>query len=231
MGSWRDEDVDRFVEQVTPRVAAGQIAIARLTDAYLARVLGVQTVGMVDLAAVRGVDPREVYRRPAVTMRTKLSQGVPFAEALAASVTRAQSLATTDLQLAYTQQSRASLDRDGSHGFRRALSGAENCALCLIASTQRYHKGDLLPIHPGCDCGVEPLDGSEPVGQVIDEDLLEQTHNWVGERHEADVGARDAGFGTGRDYTKLLATREHGEYGPTLTWGRQHFDGAGVVEH
>lgn len=165
-------------------------------------------------------------------MRTKLAEGQSLQAALSAGASRAVSLATTDLQLAHTHQARASMSGGGGSGFKRTLSGKEDCALCMIASTQRYHVGDLLPIHPGCDCGVEPIGPGEPAGQVIDPDLLEKTHNWVGEQTgRADAGGRDAGLGTGRDYTKLLATREHGEYGPTLTWGRQHFDGPGVVEH
>ena len=99
--------------------------------------------------------------------------------------------------------------------YRRVLTGRENCALCVVASTQRYYRGDLLPIHPGCDCGVQPLPPGLAVNQVIDEDLLEQVHQITADR----LGVSDRG-GRTPDYRKLLTVSEHGEYGPTLSWAQ-----------
>jgi hypothetical protein len=70
---YRDADIDRFVAAVVPVVAGGQVRAASLTDAYLAQVetavLGTPTgpVGVpLEIATgARGVDPAEVYRRPA----------------------------------------------------------------------------------------------------------------------------------------------------------------------
>ena len=85
--------------------------------------------------------------------------------------------------------------------------------MCVVASTQRYHRGDLMPMHPGCDCGVQPLPPGLAASQVIDEDLLEQVHQITADR----LGVSDRG-GRTPDYRKLLTVREHGEYGPTLSW-------------
>ena len=70
-----------------------------------------------------------------------------------------------------------------------------------------------MPIHPGCDCGVQPLPPGLAANQVIDEDLLEQVHQITADR----LGVSDRG-GRTPDYRKLLTVRTHGEYGPTLSW-------------
>ena len=74
-----------------------------------------------------------------------------------------------------------------------------------------------MPIHPGCSCGVEPLD--DPGVQVIDPARLEQTHSDVADF----AGSADR---TGRhiDYRKITV-RRHGEYGPTLSWRKDAFTG------
>ena len=232
LGSYRDADIDRFVDAVVPVVLAGQRQIAQLTDVYLAamaakvfggppRPVGVPAEAVTG-TALRGVDPREVYRRPGVTVWTALSEGKSFDEAREEGLARAVLLALTDLQLARTHTARSILARDDRVvGHRRTLTGAENCGLCVVASTQRYHKADLQPIHPGCDCGVEPIYGTEDPGQVIDPDTLENVHEVIQERFGvSDRGARDP-----IDYRKVLTVREHGELGPVLTVSRHLFTG------
>lgn len=215
MGSYRDADVDRFVRVAVPKVKAGQLAIASVTAQYLG--------GSVDRAAVvaaRKADPQAVYRRPAVTVYAALAQGAEFVQAVAEGAARLNSLLSTDMQLAHTTQARASMTQGGYEYYRRVLSGLENCARCAIASTQRYHVRDLMPIHPGCDCGVETVTADFDPGQVIDPEYLERVHSEV-ERFTGfqDRGARDP------DYRDLIVTHEHGEYGPTLAWRRDHFTG------
>lgn len=222
MGSWRDADVERFVQQIVPRVLAGQRTIATLTDTYLGQITGVSGSGVIDVSALRGVDPTVVYQRPAVQMRTDLAAGKAFPDALTASITRLTGLVATDLQMAHTNQARASLDARGVPGFRRVLVGPGDCALCVIASTQRYHRGNLLPIHPGCNCSVAPLQSGEPVPQVIDKALLEATHQQVAEF----AGISDRG-GRAPDYRQMLVTHDHGELGPVLSWRGQSFTGPG----
>lgn len=222
---FRDADINRWVDQVLPLVQAAQRQMATLTDAYLAQLAGEAATGL-DLSlvtgeALRGVAPDEVYRRPATTVYTALSQGKTLDFAAAAGLRRALSIARTDLQLSKTHAARSNQTARGVHFFRRVLTGAENCALCVLASTQRYRVGDLSPIHPGCDCGVEDLKAHVDPGQVIDPDLLEQAHQAVElAGYQVDRGGRGP-----VDYRKLIAVREHGELGPVLTIRRQNFTG------
>lgn len=245
-GSYRTEDVDRLVSLIVPRVRAGQMQTANLTAAYIASIDTVRTGRLVkpvpvDPSAVldgRGVAASEVYRRPAVEVYTALAAGASYTDAVARGLTRLNSLAATDLQMSKVRQARASYQASGKQYFRRVLNGGSNCGLCTIASTQRYSTKVLSPIHPGCDCGVDELAANESREQVIDQALLDSTHAAITDlRGATDFGARDLGLGkttaTGRDlsdFTNLVVVRDHGEYGPTLTWRQDKFtSAAGLV--
>mgnify|MGYP001678580562 FL=1 len=217
---YRDDAIDALATALVPRVLAGQVHTAELTRAYLvecARELGLSTdVPPVDRQAVttmRGVPPAEVYQRPGRTVWTALSQGRPVAQAVAAGGLRLTQLIGGDLQNAKRVQSRATMRASGGEYYRRVLTGRESCALCVVASTQRYHVKDLLPIHPGCDCSVSPLPPGMGMDQVIDEELLEAVHDAVARATGAsDRGARSP------DYRDILVQTEHGEYGPVISF-------------
>jgi len=213
--SLRDADVDALVARLVPVVQAGQLQAARLQNQYIAQVAalsGVAARGRVDAAAItgyRGVPAVEVYRRPAVTVYTALAGGATFAAAKQRGLTRLLSIVNTDMQQASNRQASASMVGSGFQYFRRVLGGANPCDLCVIASTQRYTRGDLMPIHGGnCRCGVEPLPASEARSRVIDRALLDATK----ERLNADP-------------LDLIATNEHGELGPMLSWRADNFVG------
>ncbi|MEU0858422.1 hypothetical protein ABZ352_23730 [Streptomyces griseofuscus] len=170
-------------------------------------------------AALRnGVEPSTVYERPFVQTWTALSHDVPFDEALTQGESRLKSIAETDLQLARTHTSRAVMDQmpQVTYWVRKTESD-HPCALCLLASTQRYHKGNLLAIHPGCHCEVDMIKGDDP-GQVLNEEKLAAIHKAV----EAALGTSDRG-GRAVDYRKVVITHDHGEIGPVLGFRGQHF--------
>jgi hypothetical protein len=230
LGEYRDSDAVAFIENVLPTVLAAQQQMGQITDAYLsamiADMMGVSTAaGGIELpGALRGVDPAEVYTRPFVTTWTALSKGKAYAQAVAEGRTRLLSITETDLQLARTHAAQQSMQRGGAQFFRRRLTGAKNCALCVLASTQRYRVGKLMPIHPGCDCKVEPLVGSRDPGHILDEATLKEAHAAVAKG----TGASDAG-GRAPDYRDVIITREHGEYGPLLAVRRHEFTGPGDI--
>jgi hypothetical protein len=224
---YRDADIARFRRTVIPVVRSASQRVAQLTAAYQMRSLEelgdrvpMALVPASEIAEPRGVDAQTVYQRPAVTVYTELSQGAPLALAVAAGARRLQSLVETDLQLVKVAQSRQSIAASSFEFYRRVLTGNENCALCVIASTQRYHKRALMPIHPGCDCSVEVLAVDQDPGQVIDPALLEGTHGKVAEL----TGVADRG-GRAPDYRELIVTSEHGEIGPYLRWRADAFTG------
>ena len=246
LGSWRDDDVARYQDIIGPQLDGVKLQAARLQAAYYQEVakangeafeaVPVRSSDLTDTALRNGADSAEVYRRPFVSMYTELSKGEIVSAALAVASARASSIASTDVQLA-TRQAGYKQRQGNSNivGYRRVLSGSENCALCAIASTQRYTRNNLKPIHPGCDCGEEPLYGNFDPGQVIDQGSLDSVHEALQQQlGVSDAQARDAAIGKFvqyedstrlADFTEIIVTREHGEYGPTLAWRDQAFTG------
>lgn len=235
LDSWRDADIERFVRAVVPVIEAGQVQTAALTDAYLAAVestitgLPVRPVGIpADLVvdeAVRGVATAAVYSRTGPTVWTALSQGASLRVAAQKGLQRALSTASTDMQLAKTHASRHVLSKkDGVVGYRRVITGSKSCGLCIVASSQRYHKHNLLPCHPGCDCSVAPIYGKHDPGQVVDPSTLAGVHDAIAQRFGAFTESA-----RGRDgipnYRDVLVTHEHGEIGPVLSVKGQTFTG------
>lgn len=204
LGDYRDADIDRFVAAVVPVVRAGQVRVGALTDAYLARVetavlgdpvrpLGIPRDVVTD---VRGVDPAEVYRRPALELYMKLAAGVAFPAALAAARARAEELALSDLQLAKTHAAQFVLDANDNVSAYERVPDANACELCLGAVGEVYHSSDVMPIHARCGCDVSPIfDGQR------------------GGRQHRPEGVRAS------------VVHEHGELGPVLANAGDDFTG------
>lgn len=221
------DEIDRFVAQVVPAVQGGQVQIASLTTASLAAQLseiGIDT-GRIPLdraAAVgqRGVDYSWVYARPGIAARTELASGKAKAEALAAALNRAYDIAAADLQLARTHTTRSVMSRynpDG--GFRRVLQGAENCAMCIVASTWSYKSGDLMPLHPGCDCSTAPLPPGIGTGRIIDQDRLDEVRGVIeaeGIRYGDRAALANTTIRVNTPSVDAVTVLEHGELGPIL---------------
>lgn len=234
LGSWRDNDIDAYLKLIGPTLTGAKREAARSTVAFykaMASLTGqdftqpVITASDLTTKALRnGVDTSVVYRRPFVDMRTALANGSSVSDAIEAGARRAQSLASTEVQLARRNAGlKARNANDRIVGYVRTLTGQENCALCYVASTQRYTRGDLMPIHPGCDCGEMPIYGTQDPGQVIDEVRLDAVHENVQTRFGvSDRGAREL------DYRQIRVV-EHGEMGPMLTVKGQAAQAAGDV--
>jgi hypothetical protein len=217
-----------FQRRTLPIILAGERQVATLTASYLEQLYKeiddkAKRVAL-DLDAVtgkslRGVDPIEVYGRPFTEVYTALSKGTPLDAAVSQGAHRLETLVKTDLQLARTHTARDVADDMPKFTYTvRELQGEYDCALCIVASTQRYLKKDLAPIHPGCDCLIKTVTADEDPGQVIDEEKLRQIHDAV----EAALGQSDRG-GRALDYRKILVTNDHGELGPVLGFAGQHF--------
>lgn len=178
---------------------------------------------------------REVYRHLSKSNVTSHSASPgTLTEAIAQGGYRAKILAQTDVQLARRKASLFAREaNDNIVGYIRVLTGAESCGLCYIASTQRYNKNDLSPIHPGCDCGELPIYGDSDPGQIVDQYNLDRIHESFDRRFGSgtDLGARDLGIGKAveykdgvrlADYT-LISIRENSELGPVLTRRQDKF--------
>ncbi len=201
-----DDDVRRAVETARARSQAERPAARRAA------------VGDDDVAAaVAAVRARAAAERAERRTRERLERAVT------AGTQRLEQTADLDMQQTYAvaaAEAMQTLPPDARPtGWKRVLVGEVNCALCVVASTQRYRIKDLNPIHPACDCEIEPLFGEDE--RVIDPESLAAVHAAVAElTGRSDAGARAP------DYRELLIRRmtpDHGELGPMLVHPRHRF--------
>lgn len=231
---WRDPQP--FMSQAVPLIHGAQTALVALTDAYIAALLSLDLdtampPAGVDpgpiIAATRGNDvtAEQVYTRPFHEVWSALGEKRRLSEAVGLGAIRVREIAETDLQITHAHAARAAMTGSPARaqitGWRRMLKGETSCALCVIASTQRYTVEQLNPIHPGCDCEVAPIIGK--VRHVIDRELLDR----------AQAATKDLlGFHPAREQLRnvtLQITREHGEHGTVLVNPRHRFTGPGDI--
>jgi hypothetical protein len=227
MGSYRDGDVPGFLAEALPTLRAGQETMAGVVAEYLGTLAA--TVAATTLAPLlipaalvtdlRPVPATEVYTRPFRTVWTALARGQDYPRAVQVGADRLARIAEMDMQATYAQANRVGMERlpDAVRPeyWRRVLVGAENCAMCVIASTNRYRRGDLNPIHPGCDCRVEPVlrGADDPLTPEREAALLRRAQAAANELTGiTDLGGRKVDF---RAITTNI-TAEHGEHAAPL---------------
>lgn len=218
-----DAGAEAFAARALPAVVAGQRQTAALTDAYLTRVLATEfderiaTGRTIDTRqGLRGVDPSIVYRRPVKTVRYALSQGKDVSEAVAQGVQRLTKITQSDMQLAKTRQAHKTLGRSTVDGYERVLKGDYDCAKCIVASTRFYHKAQLMPMHPGCDCDVKPIRKPKGRNIILHSERLDDLADLI-------TASGLPTNASAQDYQNLIVVHEHGELGPVLALRDEHF--------
>lgn len=187
--AWRNlpgyerSDLKRFVEVVTPLVQGGQRRGVANAVAHASKQIG-KAPAKIDpeqiVLRTRGsVTPEEVYQRPFLRTWRLLKEGVPYEDAVARGQAYAEAAAANDVALAI-RDTYAELTRTepAIWGYQRVPS-ASACSYCQIASTQRFYRGDLEPLHTWCRCGVEILESfGDPTAKygptVINDPLYQQ---------------------------------------------------------
>lgn len=203
--AYDEQNVAQFLGVAVPTVTAGKRASVAVTTAFLARRTGRQPAH-VDVAkiigAVRGgVPAEEVYRRPFVTVWTALKDGTDYRDAVSSGLQRAASSAAMDVQLTMRQTLQTVGEADDLIvGYQRVPDGGA-CEFCQLVAGQRYTVSDLMPVHNHCGCGVDVIT-SDNRGDFTGkpENDLSVTHDGV-----------------------TAAVEDHGELGPLLVNGDQHF--------
>lgn len=247
LGEYRDPQRRQFVAQAVPAVLGAQRQMAALTAAFLAaqqssvtgapfRPVSVDPARVTGAAVRNGADPVEVYGRPFHLVWRQLAdlprEPGAIEQAIQSGIDRATQTALTDLQLTKTHTSRQVIGQDRyAIGWRRMLEGPHSCGLCIVASTNTYHKRDLMPMHPACDCVPVPVYVDSDIADRANRRLLGDVHQAIADRFGASdyaarmiPGAKD-GKGNPVSYRDVLITHEHGELGPVLSVKGQPFAG------
>lgn len=179
--TYDEPSVDPFVASVIPIVTAGQRQSVALTEAFLARMLrrqplGIAPSGLIGPSVRAGASPQEVYRRPFVNVWTALGKGVAWEDAVNAGRARADATAQSDIALSSRATFQAVQNEDsGIYGYQRVARGGA-CAYCVAVNGAYVKSADASPLHNRCGCSLEPLTRPHPraawlpSGETVKED-------------------------------------------------------------
>ena len=121
--------------------------------------------------AIRAGDITEAWRVPMYSLWKALGDGEMSQDEIVswgADLVETQSL--TDLSFSQREAMNQIVGNDDNRfvGYYRVPSPGSSCDFCVLISTALYHSEDLMPVHPGCTCSVEPAGpddaGDEGVG-------------------------------------------------------------------
>lgn len=203
LGSYNEADVPEFVSRVTPIVAAGQTRAVALSNAYVARKLGVTPYGVnvPDLRSTlrNGTPPEVVYRRPFVTVWTALSNGDDWETAVQSGQAQAESSSLMDVALAMTAAYLVFGALSASSGDEivawRRVAESNCCDFCQMLDGVHTGPTEPQPLHNRCGCTAEPITRK----------------------------SSPADFVTPGDTVGDVTIHQHGELGPVITQAGDHF--------
>ena len=212
-------DIDRTVQTVL----AGQRAIVAATDADLAAMTAITTnttaspVGLnaerlIGRHARNGVFLEDVYARPSTVARQSgFERGIQHL----------RQAIYMDAQLAQRRAANAVVEADTRIvGWRRQVNpgAGKVCGLCVAASTRRYSRQNLLPLHPMCRCSVYAIYDSDPVrsASYIDRERLNEVYARTG--GSTDRSALGAIRFTADDLPVGIDSKAIAELGPRVAW-------------
>jgi len=162
---YRDRSAETFAASASRVVRAAQRATATLTAAFneqaARQITGTAIANRLDLGRLdklrEGADPFDVYMRPARQVWWDLSKGARFDQAVESGLTRALTLAATDLQLAKTDAIAQTFQQDTRVLAYERVAGDSACELCAYASGQISKADEVMPIHDNCACTAIPI--------------------------------------------------------------------------
>lgn len=212
LGSYHRPDAERFAQTIAPAVRGVQTALADAISAQVAEQVSRASGREVSPIPVqetvhdlRGVPTEEVYQRPfhEVWEELRKTRESDLQDAVEKGQRRLEVIADEDLQLTYGRAFRDVMQtaKPRALWWRRVPQGNVTCAMCLLVSTRVYRTGELNPIHPGCDCSVQPMFTSRPDGVVHDRKLLDSVYRKVG--WSPDIDYRDLMVGVIEDHGEL----------------------------
>jgi hypothetical protein len=162
MGVYNEDNVEYFVDAVTPIVFAGQRQAIELTEAFVTRriktaAVGLAVTGLTGAAVRAGVPLQEVYRRPFVTVWSALEKGVPWQDAVDAGEAQLAGTAEMDVQLSH-RAAYSALQEEFPQikGYQRAAN-ANACDFCNLVHGAFVKSADAMPLHNRCGCGLDPI--------------------------------------------------------------------------
>jgi|SRR5215472_5569115 len=119
--------------------------------------------------AIRDGDIEAAWRVPMYALWGNLSSGMDQAELIRQGDNDVQTQAITDLSFSQREtMSRITGDQsNGIIGYWRVPAEGSACDFCVTIADRLYFIEDLMPVHPGCTCSVEPAFRSDLGGESV----------------------------------------------------------------
>jgi hypothetical protein len=185
-------------------------------------------------------NPGDVYGRVFDQFRYQvLATDADEAKARQKAIIRMAAIAETDVTLAVREQYRKNMVRSTViTGWRRIihpeLSESGTCGLCVVAADRVYRTNELMALHERCKCEVLPvIAGVGDPGYRLNRDDLDRIYEASGGTG-GELVITDPITGKRKHVSPgLKRTRvqlaDHGELGPVLIDGEQHYRGPAEV--
>lgn len=257
LGGYDEAAQAEFVATVVPLLLAGQSGVVAQVDAYYSAAagaitgtssspIGIDPAQIIGAKARQGVALETVYRRPLWDWHRRqeaLAQldSRPMAQRSTIGRERSRLYARsriakdiiTDMQLVQRDAAWARAQVDPRLPMWRRVLNGDSCALCVTAASNTYARIRRIQIHPGCDCGIEPV-GDSGVMALPNLKQLPDVYRQLNSEVRRGTGISKAVDPTGpvtlyRDQLNITLPDDldpvevvsHGELGPLL-WVQGH---------
>lgn len=172
LGSYDENDVDRYVELTGPALRAAKRSSALLASGFYATLGSAPPVG-VDPTTV-AVEP--ATRDPFLAYWKALGLGAVWAEARQIGRRRAEAVGSDFVtSVARRTGDDATRDQD-TLGWERVLDGS-SCAWCAMVADQRYRSAESADFgHDRCGCTAVPVYEGRNPGRIINSPVLDVLH-------------------------------------------------------
>lgn len=161
LGSYNRSDVGRYVAAVEPIIEGGKRRAITTAAAFVGKSVRRPPpevdVGGISKRVRNGTSVAAVQNRPFVTTWKGLKDGKSWETATGEGLATAVSAAFTDVSLALRDALPELMKQEAAIDGYQRVPGGDACDYCVLASTQRYTTGELMPLHNNCGCGVEIL--------------------------------------------------------------------------
>jgi hypothetical protein len=174
--NYRDDSIAAFADKGSRISAAGAIATATLTAAFVE--IATRTISgdaqrpALDVARFAdlrtGTTPLETYARPGLQVWYELSRGATITDAINRGLNRALTIASTDLQLAKLDAATQTLAAQPQITAYERVTGGNACPFCEEAAGTLYASDEVMELHDNCSCDVVPVFDGIQLGDATD---------------------------------------------------------------
>jgi hypothetical protein len=153
LGSYRDDDIDRYIAQLDPFLTGIKTASVGLSSAFFALTTSTRPSGITPV----DVDVQPRWRDPFLSTWHAVNEGRPWDEAFQAGRSMASAVGFNFVQSTARRAGDHAARKTGKQVRWRRVPGGESCDWCLLVAGQLYQTAESADFgHDRCDCDAVP---------------------------------------------------------------------------